>query len=71
MSKEIIIQAIKDAGKSIIDNAESIAGDYKYPLEVDINVRLSADDAYVPRIDANVSWSPEQFVDRQKGVTSL
>lgn len=30
MKKEELIQNIKDIGQSLIDNAEIIAGDYKY-----------------------------------------
>ena len=38
--QEIWVEAIKDCGQSLIDNAEEIAGDYEYETGVDITISL-------------------------------
>lgn len=38
--QEIWVEAIKDCGQSLIDNAKEIAGDYEYETGVDITISL-------------------------------
>ena len=38
--QEIWVEAIKDCGQSLIDNAEKIAGDYEFETGVDITISL-------------------------------
>jgi hypothetical protein len=62
-SKERFIQNIKDCGQSIIDNAEKIAGDYKYQANVVITCYPCEHDNY-PRIVVETEFSPEKIVER-------
>lgn len=61
-AKDDIIQEIKDVGQSIIDNAESIAGDYKYMTEFDIVCRFRFGD--MPTINVDTTFIPEKYVKR-------
>ena len=65
MSTQELIERIKEAGQSIIDNAESIAGDYKYQTEICIYVTLDAGNAWVPEIRAEQTFLPEKYMDRR------
>lgn len=40
MTREQRIQQIKDCGQSIIDNAESIYGNFEYPASLEIVVSM-------------------------------
>ena len=66
MTREELIQRIKDCGQSIIDNAEKICGDYKYAFAVTITCypyeNVIAQDA--PRIVIEREITPEKFIDR-------
>ena len=60
VSKEIQdkwIQAIKDCGQSLIDNAEKIAGDYDFQRSVYISMDLTPGD--VVEISVNSSYYPK------------
>lgn len=61
--KETIIQNIKDCGQSLIDNAETIVGDYKYTRGFMINCFVDATDE-LPYISVGVDFYPEHFIDR-------
>ena len=65
MSTQELIQRVKEAGQSIIDNAESIAGDYKYQTEICIYATLDAGNAWVPEIRTEQTFLPEKYMDRR------
>lgn len=60
-TKEQRIQQIKDCGQSIIDNAESIYGDYKYPTDLKITIDLPCNQH--PTIQTVKSFVPEQLIE--------
>ena len=62
-SKERFIQNIKDCGQSIIDNAEKIAGDYKYQAEVVITCCPSHKNE-PPHIVVETQFYPEKIIER-------
>ena len=62
-SKERFIQNIKDCGQSIIDNAEKIAGDYKYQAEVVITCYPSHKNE-PPHIVVETQFYPEKIIER-------
>lgn len=51
------IQAIKDCGQSLIDNAEKIAGDYDFQRSVYISMDLTPGE--VVEISVNTSYCPK------------
>ena len=61
--KEKIIQNIKDCGQSLIDNAETIVGDYKYTNGFMINCFVDGINE-LPYISVNVDFYPEHLIDR-------
>ena len=61
--KETIIQNIKDCGQSLIDNAETIVGDYKYARGFTITCYADERDE-APHISVDVDFYPEHFIDR-------
>ena len=63
-TKEQRIQQIKACGQSIIDNAESIFGDYKYSTDLKIIVDLPCREH--PTIQAVKSFVPEGFIENIK-----
>jgi hypothetical protein len=63
--REEIIQNIKDCGQSLIDNAEKIAGDFHYQRGIVITCHVDKVDE-PPYITADVSFYPEQFIERHK-----
>lgn len=63
INREELILRLKEAGQSIIDNAESIVGDEKIPH----NLRLTIEtcDIYeLPVITINKEIIPEGFINR-------
>lgn len=56
------IQELKDCGQSIIDNAERIIGDFKYPISVKVEIVMEAN--AVTTIQCMRSFAPEHFVER-------
>lgn len=64
--QEAWIQAIKDCGQSLIDNAEKIAGDYDLQTSVSISMLLSPGD--VVEIDVSTSYVPKSSI---KGIVAL
>lgn len=63
--KERLIQNIKDCGQSLIDNAESIVGNYKYLGDIKITCYPSDSDEAV-RIEVTNEFYPENYIDRHK-----
>ena len=59
MTTEQIIKTIKNVGQSIIDNAESIAGDYRYQTELNIDISIPVTGT-VARVDVSTSFVPEK-----------
>lgn len=66
-SKEKIVQGIKDAGQSLIDNAGSIAGDYEYLSSIGIHIDLDANERYMPKINTSIDFYPERYMEDLKG----
>lgn len=62
-SREEIIQNIKDAGQSLIDNAEKIVNDYKYFRDLTITCYVNESNG-APYISIDSSFVPEKFVER-------
>jgi hypothetical protein len=63
MTKEEIIQCVKDCGQSLIDNAEKIVGDYKYSTDLSIYCRVDKEDK-APYIEVTREFIPEKFIER-------
>ena len=63
LSREEIIQNIKDVGQSLIDNADNIANNYKYFRDLTITCYVNErNDA--PYISIDNSFIPEKFIER-------
>ena len=63
MSKEELIQNIKDCGQSLIDNAENIANNYKYMSDLTITCYPAEMDAE-PYINVSTDFVPEKYIER-------
>lgn len=63
--RERIIQNIKDCGRSLIDNASNIVGNYKYASEYVITCHVGEMDE-TPYIDVNISFCPEEIIEGYK-----
>ena len=63
--REEIVQNVKDCGQSLIDNAEKIVGDYKYPREFTITCYADKKDES-PYISVDYSFYPENWVKRHQ-----
>lgn len=60
--REELIEHIKTCGQSIIDNAEKIAGDYKFDIGTYIELHVgNCDEA--PYISVTKDFIPERFVE--------
>lgn len=64
--QDACIQAIKDCGQSLIDNAEKIAGDYD--LQTSINISMMLSPGEMVEIDVSTSYVPKSSI---KGVVAL
>lgn len=63
-TQEEVVQNIKDCGHALIDNAESIAGDYKFRCHgIVITCHVNEEDRD-PYIDVYTEFVPENFVKR-------
>lgn len=62
MTKEELVQSIKDCGQSLIDNAEKIAA-YEYLNDLTI-ICYPMEDNRSPRINIDTYITPEKFVKR-------
>jgi hypothetical protein len=65
LTREDIIQNIKDIGQSLIDNAEKIVGDYKFFRDITITCYANEKDES-PYISVDTSFVPENFIERMK-----
>ena len=64
--QEAWIQAIKDCGQSLIDNAEKIAGDYDLQTSISISMLISPGETV--EIDVSTTYLPKSSI---KGVVTL
>ena len=64
MKREEIIQNIKDCGQSIIDNAENIAGDFKYGCYGRTLTCHFNDPGEPPYIEIYTAFMPENWIER-------
>ena len=62
-TREELIKNIKDCGQALIDNAEQIAGEYKFLTDLTIICNVSEKD-YVPYISVCTDFIPEKYVER-------
>ena len=60
MTKEELVQSIKDCGQSLIDNAEKIVA-YEYLNDLTI-ICYPMEDNRLPRINIDTHITPEKFV---------
>ena len=65
LTREDIIQNIKDCGQSLIDNAEKMVGDYKFFRDITITCYTNERNE-APYISIDTSFIPENFVERMK-----
>ena len=63
LTREQIIQNIKDCGQSLIDNAENMVGDYKFFRDITITCHVNESDE-VPYVNIDTSFVPENFIER-------
>lgn len=63
LTREDIIQNIKDCGQSLIDNAEEMVGDYKFFRDIVITC-YPTESNEAPYISTDVSFIPENFIER-------
>lgn len=60
--REELVEHIKACGQSVIDNAEKIAGDYKFDIGTYINLHVgNCDEA--PYISVTKDFIPERFIE--------
>ena len=63
MTREEIVQNIKDIGQSLIDNAENIVNNYEYRSNITITCHPNEEGCY-PLITVETEFLPEKFVER-------
>ena len=61
--KQEMIQRIKDCGKYIMDNAETIVGDEKYIRELYLTCNFF-DEREAPYVSINKDVIPDNFIER-------
>ena len=70
MTTEQMIQNVKYAGQSLIDDAKSIVGDYKYQTDLSIMIQIPINrDA--PIISVTSDFIPEGFVCKENGISVI
>lgn len=62
-----IANAIRAAGESLIKNADSIAGDEKYIIGVDIDFSIDCGFNEAPEISVTKRFYPEKLVENYEG----
>lgn len=67
LTREEIIQNIKDCGQSLIDNAEEIIGDYKFFRDITITCYVNGRDE-APYISVDTDFVPENWIERVKNL---
>lgn len=65
LTREEIIQNIKDCGQSMIDNAEQMVGDYKFFRDITITCYVNEKNE-APYISIDTSFIPENFIEKIK-----
>lgn len=63
MTTAQIVEAVKGCGQSLIHNAESIAGDYKYQTELEVYITIPVTGG-TPEIRVESVFLPETNVER-------
>ena len=66
LTREEIIQNIKDCGQSLIDNAEKMIGDYQFFRDITITCYVNETDQ-APYVNIDASFIPENFIKRIEG----
>lgn len=61
---EEMIRQVREAGESLIKNAESIVGSEEYLQSIDITVYINPTDR-VPTINVNKEFLPERYIERK------
>lgn len=63
--RDNVINQVRCAGQSLINNAESMVGTEEFltDFSISINFSVSADNAYIPTIDISKSIIPDTYVD--------
>lgn len=63
--RENVINQVRCAGQSLINNAESMVGTEELLTDFNISIKfsVSADNAYVPTIDISKSIIPDTYVE--------
>lgn len=59
-SHDELIQQIKNCGQSIIDNAESILGDERYFIKVNVSFDILRFKVQTPNIEIKREFTPEK-----------
>ena len=59
-SRDELIQQIKNCGQSIIDNAESILGDERYFMRLNVSFDILRLKVEVPNIEIKREFTPEK-----------
>ena len=62
--KEFLIKRVKDAGESLIKNAESIVGDEKYLCNIQIIIDVGPFDEEAPKIEIRRQFYPEKTIEK-------
>lgn len=63
--RDNLINQVRCAGQSLINNAESMVGTEELltDFSISINFSVSADNAYIPTIDISKSIIPDTYID--------
>lgn len=61
------IRQIREAGESLIKNAESIVGTERYLMGLDVTVDINANEE-VPEITVKRRFLPDKYIERVKDV---
>ena len=71
LTKEEMIQQVKDCGFELINNAENIVNDFKYGTQVTISCCLDwRNDRETPLINVETELIPERFIKRLQTISS-
>lgn len=63
-----LIQAVKDAGQEIVDNAEDVVGSSSMLSNMTITIRFDPEyDMYLPTIDVDKTYLCKRACDRFRG----
>lgn len=65
-SRDELIQQIKNCGQSIIDNAESILGNERYFMRLNVSFDILRLKAEVPSIEIKREFTPEKEFKQRK-----